>query len=159
MNGAGAGEDALGEGVGLGVDLQDPGLIASFDAGDDTHDDDGGRGNAETDEGELPLGHKGNDEGRHKRRQALEGEAELLGDASLNQLAVGGCLCGNGAAGAKVVVGNLLAEGGAKVGVTDVADDAVCRVGQEDVVGVGQDEPANAQVDKVQSATKLIFPS
>src|SRR6476620_11288271 len=90
-----------------------------------------------------------------KSREPLERESQLLGNASLDQAAVGGRLGGDGAPGAQVEVGNLLAEGGFEIGMTDVAHDSVTGVGQERIVHVGQDESADAKVDKIKTKPRL----
>lgn len=125
VDGADTGNNALGEGVGLAENLQDSGFVASFYSGHDAHDDDCRGGNAQTDECELPLDNKGDDEGRDKGGQSLERETELLCDAALNQASIGGSLRGNRAAGAKVVKGDFLAKSSSKIGMADVSYNAV----------------------------------
>ena len=122
-------EQALGKRVGLGINLENLGFIACLNSRNPAYEDDGGRCNAQSDEGELPVGDEGDNEGGDKGREALEGEAKLLDDAALDQTTVGDGLGGNRAARAEVEVGNLLAEGRPEVGMADVLDDAVGGVG------------------------------
>lgn len=144
-------QDALGKGIGLGVDVENAGLVGGLEEGDDAHDEDDGGGDAEGDEGQLPVRSKGDDEGGDERSQALKGEAQLFRDAAVDEAAVAGGLRGDGAAGADVKVGHLLAERGAEVRGADVADDAVRGVRKEAVVDVREEEARDAEVDKVEA--------
>lgn len=101
--------------------LLNPGLKAA----DGAHGDDDGRGDAQCNQGELPVGGKGHRKGGYKGCHALECKSELLRDAALDEAAVAGGLRGDGAARADVKVGDFLAEGGAEIGRADVANDAV----------------------------------
>jgi len=148
------GQDALGKRISLGVNLQDLGLVASLDCARNGHDDDGRRRDAQRDERQLPVCGKGDGKGGDKGRQALERQAKFLRDAALDQAPARGGLRGDGAALSEVIVGGFLAEGGAEVGVADVAHDAVGVVVEEDVVQVCEDEPSDAEVDKIQAASK-----
>lgn len=155
MNSSRAGKDTLGEGVGLRVRREDLGLQTSLEDTDNDHNSDSCRRDAEADECELPLNYKGDNEGCDEDGETLEGETELLGDAALDELPVRGGLRSDGSSGAKVVIGDLLGERGTDVGAANIADDAVAYVGEEDIVKIGQDEAANAEVDKVQSVNQV----
>ncbi len=151
MHGAGARQDALGKGVGLGVGVEDPGLDGGLRHRDAAHDEDDGRGDAERDEGELPVRDKGDDKGRDKGGEPLKGEAKLFRDAALNEAAVVGGLRGDGPGRAAVEKGHLLVERGAEVRGAEVADDAVRGIGQEGVVEVGEGESGDAEIDEVET--------
>ena len=84
MDGPGTREYSLGEGVGLSIDVEDLGLMTGLDSRNNAHSYDCGRGNAQTDEGELPTDDEGNDKRCQECRQPLERETELLSDTSLD---------------------------------------------------------------------------
>jgi hypothetical protein len=125
--------------------------VNSLHGGNDSHDNDGGRGNAQADESELPLHNKGDDEGSEEGGNALEEKTKLLGDTGLDQATIRGSLSGDGTTSTKVIVGNFLTKSGAEVLLSDVAYNTVGRVGEEDVPDVGENESTNTEVYKVQS--------
>jgi len=100
------------------------------------------------------VGDEGDDEGGHKGSETLEGEAELLRNASLDESSIGSSLGSNGATGSEIEVGDFLTEGRLEVDASNIAGDTITDVGQESVVRVRQNEPANANVDKIETMTR-----
>lgn len=153
VRGANRGKGLLGEGAALRVNVKHAVLEDGIldDAPDGDNEIEGHNG--EQDEGELPLDGKGDDKGGDEAGDGLDGEAELLRDAVVDEVAVGGDLPGHGGRG-RVEEGYLLPQrlphevdaqllGGADGGDVD-----------EDGPRVGEGELGDEEVDKVEAAER-----
>ena len=130
VDGASTGKNTFGKGVGLGVDVEDLGLVAGFYPGNDPGDKHGGGCDAKTNESELPMHNERHDEGCDESREALKRKSQFFADTALYESSVGGGLCRDGASDAEIVEGNLLAESGSDVLVTDVPNNSVTGIGK-----------------------------
>lgn len=72
----------------------------------------------------------------------------------MDEATVGRGLGCNGAAFADVKIGDFLTQSGSEVGHSDILDNSICCVGQKRIVDVGEDESADAEVDKVEAAER-----
>lgn len=107
---ADAREDLGGQEAALGVDLHDGVFLLRVDGDADGRHDDDGRHDAERDERQLPLHGKRHGEGGHKGRYGLDRDAELLRDAVVDEVAVGGDMARDGTGGRRIKVSDLLSK-------------------------------------------------
>lgn len=107
------------------------------------------------DQCQLPLRSESDHERRHEGGDGLDDNAEFLCDARLNKLPIRGSLLGNRAGEASVVEGDVLAQCGSKVALSNVAGEIVCNVGRKGSVNVGGDEADDAYVNEVETTCVL----
>jgi hypothetical protein len=138
-----------------GIYLEQFALVACRQTTHYAHDDHSCRRNTEADESQFPLDDECDYEGREKSGETLESETQLLANASLNHAPVRRSLCCDGSSRAEVEKCHFLSQSGLKVVVTNVADYAVTRVGEEGVINVGEHKSSNSQIDEEETTSRV----
>lgn len=99
----------LGQAAALGVDVEHLALVARVHRDADKRNDHIDGDDGADDERQLPVDDKRDDKGSYEGGDALDDDAELLGDSVADEIAVGGDLAGDG--GRRFIEeGNLLAQ-------------------------------------------------
>ncbi|GJC95043.1 hypothetical protein ColKHC_03869 [Colletotrichum higginsianum] len=150
-------DDLVGEAAAVGVRLD--GLFAVLDdeGGAAAHAQEEGDDGGQQDQRELPVVDEADDEGRDEGGEGGEGEADLFGNAVLDQVGVGGDARRHLAGTQLVEEANVLAHAALEVVLADLGANVlsrvcVCLAGRDEADGahVLAHEDADGEVDKVQ---------
>lgn len=99
---------------------------------------------------QLPRIDKSDDESCHEGGKGRHGQRDLLGDAILNQIGIGGNSCGHLSSTKLIEKGDILAQNGSQIVFSNLLGNMLSCIEKGRGANVNGDEFANGQVDEIE---------